>query len=52
MKNQPSFLNIDLESYTEEFERLVKESHEITGDVLITSPNDFTGLNRFLEKLN
>ena len=53
-KNEKSakFLNIDLESYTERFEELVKESHRITGDVLITSPNDFAGVNRFLEKLN
>ena len=41
-----------LESYTERFEKLVRESHKITGDILITSPNDFAGVNRFLEKLN
>ena len=53
-KNEKSakFLNIDLKSYTQEFEKLVKKSHEITGDVLITSPNDFAGVNRFLEKLS
>ena len=53
-KNEKSakFLNIDLKSYTKGFEKLVKESHKITGDVLITSPNDFAGVNRFLEKLN
>ena len=53
-KNEKSakFLNIDLKSYTKGFEKLVKESHKITGDVLITSPNDFTGVNRFLENLD
>ena len=53
-KNEKSakFLNIDLESYTKKFEDLTRESHEITGDVLITSPNDFAGVNEFLEKLN
>ena len=53
-KNEKSakFLNIDLKSYTEEFDKLVGEACEITGDVLITSPNDFAGANRFLEKLN
>ena len=53
-KNEKSakFLNIDLESYTKEFDKLVGEACEITGDVLITSPNDFAGANRFLEKLN
>ena len=53
-KNEKSakFLNIDLKSHTEEFDKLVGEACEITGDVLITSPNDFAGANRFLEKLN
>jgi len=52
-KNEKSakFLNLDLASYRQEFEELVKRAHEITGDVLITSPNDFDGLNEFLEKL-
>ena len=51
-KNEKSakFLNLDLESYNNEFEDLLKEAHRITGDVLLTSPNDFTGLNEFLGK--
>ena len=51
-KNEKSakFLNLDLMPYSEEFEELLKKTHEITGDVLITSPNDFTGLNEFLGK--
>lgn len=51
-KNEKSagFLGVDLESYSQEFEELLKKAHKITGDVLITSPNDFTGLNEFLGK--
>lgn len=51
-KNERSakFLNLDLESYSQGFEELLKKSHKITGDILITSPNDFTGLNEFLSK--
>ncbi len=52
-KNEKSakFLNLDLTVYSQKFEELVKKTHEITGDVLITSPSDFNGLNEFLEKL-
>ncbi|MFQ5782187.1 MAG: 5,10-methenyltetrahydrofolate synthetase [Nitrosopumilus sp.] len=52
-KNEKSakFLNLDLSSYSQEFEEFVKKAHEITGDVLITSPSDFNGVNEFLEKL-
>jgi len=51
-KNEKSaeFLNLDLASYSQEFGEFVKKVHEITGDVLITSPSDFNGLNEFLEK--
>ena len=53
-KNEKSakFLNLKLESYREKFEELVKQTQDITGDILITSPNDFNGLNDFLEKNN
>jgi homocysteine S-methyltransferase len=53
-KNEKSakFLNLDLAVYSQEFEELLKKTHEITGDVLITSPSDFGGLNEFLEKLS
>ena len=52
IKNEKSakFLNLDLASYSQTFDEFVKRVHEITGDVLITSPNDFNGLNKFLEK--
>jgi len=51
LKNEKSaeFLNLDLTTYSKEFEELLKKTHEITGDVLITSPSDFTSLNEFLE---
>lgn len=53
-KNSKSaeFLNLDLKSYSENFEEFVQNTHKITGDVLITSPSDFGGLNKFLEKLS
>ncbi len=53
-KNEKSakFLNLDLASYSNEFEELLKKTQEITGDVLLTSPSDFNSLNEFLEKSN
>lgn len=51
-KNDKSakFLNLDFASYNQNFEEFVKKIHDLTGDVLITSPNDFNGLNEFLQK--
>jgi 5,10-methylenetetrahydrofolate reductase len=51
-KNEKSakFLNLDLTLYSQGFEELLDKTHEITKDVLLTSPNDFNGLNEFLEK--
>jgi len=53
-KNEKSakFLNLDLTSYSQGFEEFVKKVRDITGDVLITSPSDFHGLNEFLEKFS
>ena len=53
-KNEKSakFLDLDLTIYSQEFDELLKKTHEITGDVLLTSPSDFSGLNEFLEKSN
>ncbi|MBT3686430.1 MAG: 5,10-methenyltetrahydrofolate synthetase, partial [Nitrosopumilus sp.] len=50
-KNQKSadFLGLNLSEYGKEFDKFVKETHRITGDVLITSPNDFNGLNEYLK---
>ena len=52
-KNEKSakFLNLDLNSYSKGFGEFVDKVHKITGDVLITSPSDFRGLEKFLEKL-
>jgi homocysteine S-methyltransferase len=52
-KNEKSakFLNLDLDVYSKGFEEFVKKIYSITGDVLITSPSDFSGLNEFLEKI-
>ncbi len=51
-KNEKSakFLNLDLKAYSQKFEELLNKTHEITKDVLLTSPNDFNGVNEFLEK--
>ena len=50
-KNEASakFLNLDLTKYRETFDESLKQIQQITGDVLITSPNDFSGLKNFLE---
>ena len=50
-KNEVSakFLNLDLQKYRENFVEFLNQVHQITGDVLITSPSDFSGLNQFLE---
>ena len=50
-KNQSSakFLDLDLSTYSQDFERFVKKIHGVTGDILITSPSDFSGLNEFLQ---
>ncbi len=44
------FLNLELASYSKDFEEFVNKIHKITGDVLITSPNDFNGLDEFLKR--
>ena len=53
-KNQKSakFLNLDLTSYSQGFEEFVKGAYKITGDILITSPSDFNGVNSFLENIS
>ena len=50
-KNQKSadFLGLNLLEYSKEFDKFVKETYKITGDILITSPNDFNGLKEYLE---
>ena len=50
-KNRKSaeFLNLDLDEYSKDFRGFVSKTHEITGDVLLTSPGDFNGLSEFLD---
>jgi homocysteine S-methyltransferase len=50
-KKSAEFLNLDLAVYSQEFDEFVKKIHAITGDVLITSPSDFSGLDEFLGKI-
>ena len=45
------FLKLDWSKYQENFPDFIKEIHDLTGDVLITSPNDFKGAQELLTKL-
>ena len=45
------FLKLDWSNYKENILDFINEIHEITGDVLITSPNDFTYAKEILSKL-
>lgn len=42
------FLGLDTGTYAKNFEGFVDDIHGITGDVMITSPSDFAGLEGFL----
>ena len=44
------FLGLNLNEYAGNFGEFVNRVQKITGDVLITSPNDSDGLKKFLEK--
>ena len=50
-KNQKSaeFLNLDLAKYRINFNEFLSKVQSISGDILITSPSDFVGLNQFLD---
>lgn len=43
-----SFLNINMSQYMDEFPSFVDKIHDLTGDVLLTSPGDHTSLYEFL----
>ncbi len=45
------FLKIDWSNYEENFIEFINEIHSITGDILITSPNDFKRAHETLTKL-
>ena len=52
-KNQKSadFLNLDWSNYKDDFSDFINTIEKITGDVLLTSPNDFKGALEFLTRL-
>jgi len=52
-KNEGSakFLNLDWSEYKNNPEEFIKEIHQIAGDVLITSPSDFTFAKETLKKI-
>jgi homocysteine S-methyltransferase len=52
-KNSKSakFLNIDWSSYKDNFILFVNEIHNLTHDILVTSPNDFKGAKTSLSKI-
>ena len=45
------FLKLDWSNYEDDFSSFVLEIESITGDVLLTSPNDFKGALDFLTRL-
>ena len=50
-KNSAKFLELDWSCYKENPANFIKQIHSITGDVLITSPNDFTFAKETLKKI-
>ena len=44
-------LNLDWSNYSDDAVSFIKKAHEISGDVLISSPNDFKGALETLKKL-
>ena len=50
-KESAKFLNLDWSEYKVNSTNFIKEIHQIAGDVLITSPNDFSFAKETLEKL-
>ena len=45
------FLNIDWSNYKDNFMLFANEIHNLTHDILITSPNDFKGARASLSKI-
>jgi len=52
-KNSKSaeFLNLDWSNYQDDVDGFIKDIEKLTGDVLISSPNDFKGAHASLSKL-
>ena len=45
------FLNLDWSNYKDDLSNFITQIEKITGDVLLTSPNDFKGAAEFLTRL-
>lgn len=50
-ENSAKFLKLDWSSYKESPANFIRQIHDIAGDVLITSPNDFTFAKETLKKI-
>jgi homocysteine S-methyltransferase len=50
-ENSAKFLELDWSEYKNEPADFIKQIHKITGDVLITSPNDFAFAKETLQKI-
>ena len=50
-ENSAKFLELDWSGYKENSANFIRQIHSIAGDVLITSPNDFTFAKETLEKI-
>jgi len=45
-------VNLDWSNYSDDAVSFIKKAHKISGDVLISSPNDFKGALETLKKLS
>ncbi|MEK6864962.1 MAG: 5,10-methenyltetrahydrofolate synthetase, partial [Thermoproteota archaeon] len=50
-ENSAKFLELDWSGYKENPANFIRQIHNIAGDVLITSPNDFTFAKETLKKI-
>ncbi len=51
-KKSAEFLKLDWSNYENSIQDFIKEIQKLTGDVLLTSPNDFVGAKSMLEKFS
>jgi homocysteine S-methyltransferase len=49
--NSAKFLELDWSNYKENLTNFIKQIYNISGDVLVTSPNDFTFAKETLKKI-
>ncbi len=50
-KKSAQMLNLDWSGYSDNLTEFVKKVHKIAGNVLVSSPNDFTGALELLKNL-